>query len=141
MTMNVTDKTGHIIGAEIVDQDDKLMVVTEKGKSIRLQVKDIRMTGRVAQGVKLITLGAGDHVTSLARVVQEADDGEIEMGETVTDVGINRLPDGKLCGDVDFEEAKERASAITPVPGGAGPMTIAMLIQNTLNACKTFVSA
>lgn len=88
LTMNVTDKTGHIIGAEIVDQDDKLMVVTEKGKSIRLQVKDIRMTGRVAQGVKLITLGAGDHVTSLARVVQEADDGEIEMGETVTDAGI-----------------------------------------------------
>ncbi len=81
LTMNVTEKTGVIVGAEIVDQDDKLMVVTEKGKSIRLSVKDIRMTGRVAQGVKLISLGANDHVVSLARVVNEADDGEIEAIE------------------------------------------------------------
>jgi methylenetetrahydrofolate dehydrogenase (NADP+)/methenyltetrahydrofolate cyclohydrolase len=58
----------------------------------------------------------------------------IKPGAIVMDVGINRLPDGKLCGDVEFAVARERAGWITPVPGGAGPMTIAMLLQNTLEA-------
>lgn len=55
----------------------------------------------------------------------------IKEGAIVIDVGINRLENGKLCGDVDFETAKERASFITPVPGGVGPMTVASLMQNT----------
>ena len=55
----------------------------------------------------------------------------IREGAAVVDVGINREPDGKLAGDVDFEAARERAGAITPVPGGIGPMTIAMLLSNT----------
>jgi methylenetetrahydrofolate dehydrogenase (NADP+) / methenyltetrahydrofolate cyclohydrolase len=58
----------------------------------------------------------------------------IKPGAVVLDVGINRLPSGKVVGDVEFETAKERAGWITPVPGGVGPMTIAMLIQNTLEA-------
>jgi methylenetetrahydrofolate dehydrogenase (NADP+)/methenyltetrahydrofolate cyclohydrolase len=58
----------------------------------------------------------------------------IKPGAVVLDVGINRLPSGKVVGDVEFETAKERAAWITPVPGGVGPMTIAMLIQNTLEA-------
>ncbi len=58
----------------------------------------------------------------------------IKEGALVIDVGINRLEDGSLCGDVDFEAAKERASWITPVPGGVGPMTIATLLENTLQA-------
>ena len=58
----------------------------------------------------------------------------IKPGAAVIDVGINRLPDGKLTGDVDFEGAKEVAGAITPVPGGVGPMTIAMLLENTIEA-------
>jgi methylenetetrahydrofolate dehydrogenase (NADP+)/methenyltetrahydrofolate cyclohydrolase len=58
----------------------------------------------------------------------------IKPGAVVLDVGINRLPSGKVVGDVEFAAAKERASWITPVPGGVGPMTIAMLIQNTLEA-------
>lgn len=60
----------------------------------------------------------------------------VKPGAIVVDVGINRLPDGKLCGDVDFEAAKARASWITPVPGGVGPMTIAMLLANTLRAAE-----
>ena len=56
----------------------------------------------------------------------------------VIDVGINRLEDGTLTGDVNYEEAKERASWITPVPGGVGPMTIATLLQNTLKAAEVF---
>jgi len=60
----------------------------------------------------------------------------IKPGATVIDVGINRLPDGKLCGDVDFASASEVAGAITPVPGGVGPMTITMLLANTLAAAE-----
>jgi len=60
----------------------------------------------------------------------------IKAGATVIDVGINRLPDGKLTGDVDFAEAVKVAGAITPVPGGVGPMTIACLLRNTLTAFK-----
>lgn len=58
----------------------------------------------------------------------------IKPGAIVLDVGINRLPSGKVVGDVDFEAVRQKASYITPVPGGVGPMTIAMLIQNTLEA-------
>jgi methylenetetrahydrofolate dehydrogenase (NADP+) / methenyltetrahydrofolate cyclohydrolase len=60
----------------------------------------------------------------------------IKPGAVVIDVGVNRLPNGKLGGDVEFETAKDRASAITPVPGGVGPMTICMLLFNTLKAAK-----
>ena len=60
----------------------------------------------------------------------------VKDGAVVIDVGINRLDTGKLVGDVKFDEVSEKASAITPVPGGVGPMTIAMLMQNTLTAAK-----
>ena len=60
----------------------------------------------------------------------------IKQGAAVIDVGINRMPDGKLCGDVDFESAKEVAGWITPVPGGVGPMTITMLVANTVQAAE-----
>ena len=64
----------------------------------------------------------------------------IKEGAIVIDVGINRLDNGKLVGDVDFDIAKEKASFITPVPGGVGPMTVASLIENTLIACEKFHS-
>jgi len=60
----------------------------------------------------------------------------VKTGAVVIDVGINRLPDGKLCGDVDFDTAKYIAGWITPVPGGVGPMTITMLLMNTLEAAE-----
>ena len=60
----------------------------------------------------------------------------VSPGTVVVDVGINRLDDGKLCGDVDFEAVKDIAGAISPVPGGVGPLTISMLLLNTLNAAK-----
>ena len=60
----------------------------------------------------------------------------IKPGAVVIDVGINRLPDGKLVGDVDFDSAREKASYITPVPGGVGPMTITMLLGNTVQAAE-----
>jgi len=60
----------------------------------------------------------------------------VQTGAAIFDVGINRLPDGKLAGDVDFESARRNASYITPVPGGVGPMTVAMLISNTVFAAE-----
>jgi DNA gyrase subunit A len=84
LTMQVTDKTGPVVGAEVVEDDDRLLVMTVNGKGIRVRVKEIRTTGRVAQGVKLINLAAGDSVRSIARIVQEEDDGELE-GEAETE--------------------------------------------------------
>ncbi|KAI4453078.1 c-1-tetrahydrofolate synthase cytoplasmic-related [Holotrichia oblita] len=63
----------------------------------------------------------------------------VKEGSVVIDVGMNRLPDGKLVGDVDFETVEKIASAITPVPGGVGPMTISMLMKNTVKAAHTVV--
>jgi methylenetetrahydrofolate dehydrogenase (NADP+)/methenyltetrahydrofolate cyclohydrolase len=60
----------------------------------------------------------------------------VKEGAIVVDIGINRLPDGKLVGDVDFENVSKKTSFITPVPGGVGPMTIAMLLKNTIKAAK-----
>jgi methylenetetrahydrofolate dehydrogenase (NADP+)/methenyltetrahydrofolate cyclohydrolase len=59
----------------------------------------------------------------------------VKQGAIVLDVGINRLADGKLVGDVDYDDVFPHASAITPVPGGVGPMTVAMLISNTVENC------
>ena len=61
----------------------------------------------------------------------------ISDGVVIIDVGINRLENGKLCGDVDFEQCEKKAAFITPVPGGVGPMTIAMLMKNCISACKS----
>ena len=60
----------------------------------------------------------------------------VRNGAVVIDVGINRLPSGKIVGDVDFEAVREKASHITPVPGGVGPMTVTMLIENTITAAS-----
>lgn len=62
----------------------------------------------------------------------------IKEGAVVVDVGINRLDTGKLVGDVEYDVARTRASFITPVPGGVGPMTVASLIENTMMACEQF---
>ena len=60
----------------------------------------------------------------------------VRTGAVVIDVGINRLPDGRIVGDVDFDSVSQKASMITPVPGGVGPMTVTMLIYNTLRSAE-----
>ena len=62
--------------------------------------------------------------------------GMVKAGAAVVDVGVNRLPDGTLVGDVDTAAVAERAGHLTPVPGGVGPMTVAMLIENTVKAAE-----
>jgi methylenetetrahydrofolate dehydrogenase (NADP+)/methenyltetrahydrofolate cyclohydrolase len=110
----------------------------------------------VGKPMMLLLLGADATVTvchrksNLAREIPEADlvvaaagspelvQGRwIKKGAVVIDVGVNRTPEGKLLGDVEFKAAAERASFITPVPGGVGPMTVAMLIRNTVLAASS----
>ncbi|MBX7138520.1 MAG: bifunctional methylenetetrahydrofolate dehydrogenase/methenyltetrahydrofolate cyclohydrolase FolD [Oligoflexia bacterium] len=135
----------------------------ESGKTADLSKKRALVVGRstlVGKPIGLMLLERNATVTTahsrsadLKKLCMEADIliaavGQPEMirgewvkpGAVVIDVGINRVTigpkTGKLVGDVAFAEASERAAAITPVPGGVGPMTVAMLIQNTLQACK-----
>ncbi|MBR5871564.1 MAG: bifunctional methylenetetrahydrofolate dehydrogenase/methenyltetrahydrofolate cyclohydrolase FolD [Clostridia bacterium] len=139
---------------------------TPAGVMVMLKKSDIDITGKncvvvgrsniVGKPMAMLLLGANGTVTvchsktkDLAAVTREADilvvaigradfiTGDmIKEGAVVIDVGMNRREDGKLTGDVDFATACERASYITPVPGGVGPMTITMLLQNTLTASK-----
>jgi len=78
ITMNVTARTGKVVGAEIVEKEDQLVAMTQSGKAIRLRVNTIRTVGRIAQGVKLIDLKKDDMVVSIARVVADAEDGDGE---------------------------------------------------------------
>ena len=126
---------------------------------VALQGKNAVVVGAsniVGRPMALELLLAGCTVTithsatrDLARHVREAEILVVAVGKPrmiqgdwirpdaiVIDVGINRLPDGKICGDVDFESAAQHAAWITPVPGGVGPMTIATLLQNTLIAYR-----
>ena len=87
------------------------------------------------KNLKEICLGADILVVAIGRAKFITGD-MIKEGAVVIDVGMDRDENGKLCGDVDFESAEKRAGYITPVPGGVGPMTIAMLMKNTLTAAK-----
>ena len=95
----------------------------------------VEITHSRTQNLSEITAGADILVAAIGRAkFVPADMGK--EGAVVIDVGMNRDENGKLCGDVDFEGVKDKCSYITPVPGGVGPMTIAMLMQNTLTAAK-----
>lgn len=85
--------------------------------------------------LKKITLGADILVAAVGKPKFVTAD-MVKEGAVVIDVGMNRLESGKLCGDVDFDAVEKKASFITPVPGGVGPMTISMLMRNTLTAAK-----
>ena len=88
------------------------------------------------KGTKNITekTKSADVIIAAAGVANLVKSDWVKEGAVIIDVGINRLEDGSLAGDVDFENVKDIASAISPVPGGVGPMTIAVLLENTLIA-------
>jgi methylenetetrahydrofolate dehydrogenase (NADP+)/methenyltetrahydrofolate cyclohydrolase len=89
------------------------------------KTKDLPAVCREAE-LLLVAIGKAKFVT--ADMVRE--------GAVVIDVGTNRLPDGKVVGDVDFDSVSQKAGWISPVPGGVGPMTIAMLLDNTVESAK-----
>ena len=104
------------------------ILLLQRHATVTICHSQTRDLGQVTSRANILVVAAGSH----GRVRGEM----IKKGALVIDVGINRLPDGKLVGDVDFEEAVKQAGWMTPVPGGVGPMTIAMLLWNTLEAAK-----
>lgn len=125
--ISVEGKTCVVIGrSNIVGKPMGMLLLHENGTVTiaHSRTKNLKELCRTAD-ILVASVGKAKFVT--ADMVKE--------GAVVIDVGINRV-DGKVCGDVDFENVCEKTSAITPVPGGVGPMTIAMLMQNTLTAAK-----
>jgi methylenetetrahydrofolate dehydrogenase (NADP+)/methenyltetrahydrofolate cyclohydrolase len=121
-------KNAVVVGrSNIVGKPDALMLLEKHATVTICHSRTASLRDEVSRGdIVVVAIGK-------AGIVR----GEwIKPGAVVIDVGINRLPTGKLSGDVEFEVAKERAAAITPVPGGVGPMTISMLLFNTLKAAK-----
>jgi methylenetetrahydrofolate dehydrogenase (NADP+)/methenyltetrahydrofolate cyclohydrolase len=111
--------------------------IVGKPMALMLLQKDATVTVAHSrtQNLKALTLQADVIVAAVGqRNVLTAD--MVKPGAVVLDVGMNRNDEGKLCGDVDFEGVKQVASHITPVPGGVGPMTITMLLVNTLEAAE-----
>jgi methylenetetrahydrofolate dehydrogenase (NADP+)/methenyltetrahydrofolate cyclohydrolase len=115
--------------------------IVGKPMALMLLQKDATVTVAHSrtQNLKALTLQADVIVAAVGkRNVLTAD--MVKPGAVVLDVGMNRNDEGKLCGDVDFDGVKEVAGYITPVPGGVGPMTITMLLVNTLESAQRALS-
>ncbi len=128
MNIDVCGKECVVIGRSNIVGKPMAMLLLHKNATVTVchsKTKDLKAVTSRAD-VLVSAVGKAGFVT--ADMIKE--------GAVVIDVGMNRNAENKLCGDVDFEAATERCSAITPVPGGVGPMTIAMLMQNTLTAAK-----
>ena len=126
--INPEGKNVVIIGrSNIVGKPVGMLLLAENGTVITChsKTKDIASVCREAD-ILVAAVGIPKFITG----------DMVSDGVVVIDVGINRNEEGKLCGDVDFESVEPKASYITPVPGGVGPMTIAMLMKNCLTACK-----
>ena len=125
---DITGKQCVVIGRSNIVGKPQAMLLLQKNGTVTIchsKTKNLRE----------ICLGADILVVAIGRANFITGD-MIKEGAVVIDVGMNRLDSGKLCGDVEFESAEKKASFITPVPGGVGPMTIAMLMKNTLTAAK-----
>ena len=113
--------------SNIVGKPVALMLVQESA-TVTVCHSKTRDLGEVCRRADVLVVAIGRPKMITADMVRE--------GAVVIDVGVNRLPDGKLCGDVDFAGVAQKAAQITPVPGGVGPMTIAMLMHNTVNSAR-----
>lgn len=126
--INLRGAEAVVIGASNIVGKPQAMLLLQQGATVTLcnsKTRDLKAHCQRAD-VLVVAVGRPNMITG----------DMIKPGAVVIDVGINRLDNGKLCGDVDFESAKEVAGWITPVPGGVGPMTITMLLQNTLEAVQ-----
>lgn len=126
--IDVVGKNVCIIGAsDIVGKPMAALMINAKAT--------VEVCNSKTKDLQAHTLNA-DILVVAAGVVNLIDESMIKEGAIIVDVGINRIPSGKLVGDVNFDSCKDKAEYITPVPGGVGPMTIAMLLKNTLKAAK-----
>ena len=126
--IEIAGKECVIIGRSNIVGKPQAMLMLHKNATVTIchsRTKDLKEVVKRAD-IVVAAVGVANMVTK----------DMIKEGAVVIDVGMNRLPNGKLCGDVDFEGVSEVASFITPVPGGVGPMTIAMLMKNTLTSAK-----
>ena len=117
-----------VIGRSNIVGKPMACLLLEKNATVTVCHSKTRNLAEICRRADIIVAAVGRAKFVTADMVKD--------GAVVVDVGINRNEDGKLCGDVDFENVKEKASYITPVPGGCGPMTIAMLMKNTAMAVK-----
>ena len=125
---SIEGKNCVIIGrSNIVGKPVAMLLMQENGTVTICHSKTKDLAG-ICRDADIIVSATGKVNTVTADMVKE--------GAIIIDVGMNRNAEGKLCGDVDFENVKEIAGAITPVPGGVGPMTIAMLMKNCITAAK-----
>ncbi|MCH5320374.1 MAG: bifunctional methylenetetrahydrofolate dehydrogenase/methenyltetrahydrofolate cyclohydrolase FolD [Eubacterium sp.] len=126
--VDVTGKKAVVIGrSNIVGKPMAMLLLHENAT--------VEITHSKTADLKAVTSQADILVAAIGRAKFVTAD-MVKEGAVVIDVGMNRDENGKLCGDVDFESVKDKCSFITPVPGGVGPMTISMLMQNTLTAAK-----
>jgi methylenetetrahydrofolate dehydrogenase (NADP+)/methenyltetrahydrofolate cyclohydrolase len=117
-----------IVGRSIVVGKPMALMLLNAGATVTICHSKTRDLGAMTRQADILVAAVGK-----ARIIRAP---MVKPGAVVIDVGINRLPDGKLTGDVDFDAVKEVASRITPVPGGVGPMTIAMLLGNTVKSAE-----
>ena len=126
--ISVSGKKCVVIGrSNIVGKPMAMLLLKENGT--------VEICHSRTQNLKEETLSADILVAAVGKANFVTED-MVKQGAVVIDVGMNRDENGKLCGDVDFENVKEKASYITPVPGGVGPMTIIMLLENTVRAVE-----
>jgi methylenetetrahydrofolate dehydrogenase (NADP+) / methenyltetrahydrofolate cyclohydrolase len=128
--VNIRGAVACVVGASNIVGKPMAMLLLAQGATVTIcnsKTKDLAAHTRMAD---ILVVATGRPAMITANMVKP--------GAVVIDVGINRMPDGKLCGDVAFDDVKAVASAITPVPGGVGPMTIAMLMVNTVEAAERF---
>jgi methylenetetrahydrofolate dehydrogenase (NADP+)/methenyltetrahydrofolate cyclohydrolase len=121
-------KNAVVVGRSIIVGKPLAMLLLRRHATVTICHSRTQNLKEICQSADILCVAIGKAKMVTGDMVKE--------GAVVVDVGINVTPEGKLVGDVDFDAAKERASYITPVPGGAGPMTIAMLMYNTVQAAK-----
>ena len=122
-----------VVGASNIVGKPMALMLMKQEATVCICHKKTRNLGMFTRLADILVVAAGVPGLISADMVKE--------GVVVIDVGINRLPDGRLVGDVDFEDVRHKASLITPVPGGVGPMTITMLLHNTLGSAERSVAA
>lgn len=117
-----------IVGASNIVGKPMAMLLLQAGATVTICNSKTRDLGHHTRDADILVIATGKPKMITGNMVKN--------GAVVIDVGINRMPDGKLCGDVDFDAVQYIAGWITPVPGGVGPMTITMLLMNTLEAVE-----
>ena len=126
--VDISGKQCVVIGRSNIVGKPMAMLLLQKNGTVTICHSRTKNLKELAASADILVVAIGKPKFVTADMVKE--------GAIVIDVGINRMEDGKLCGDVDFDSVEPKAGYITPVPGGVGPMTIAMLMKNTLHAAK-----